>query len=84
MTKLHARTYNVSEEDAEIDREVAVRLAALQFIRPEHLDIPTRYHNEHSWMVREIIMIMMACELWPMACELWFMAGELRCVACEL
>ena len=55
MTKLHARTYSVSKEDDDVDRELAVRLAALQFVQPEHLDIPIRYHNEDTWTVSRFL-----------------------------
>eukprot|EP00959_Pyramimonas_sp_CCMP1952_P448294 9386965-Pyramimonas_sp.AAC.1 len=66
MTKLHGRTYSVCKEDQEIDRELAIRLAALQFVQPEHLDIPIRYYNEDTWMVRHIIR---GCIPWSELCD---------------
>jgi hypothetical protein len=40
MTKLHERTFRQGSDDVERDEFLAVRCAALQFVRPEHLEIP--------------------------------------------
>jgi hypothetical protein len=39
MTKLYDRTFSESAEDKERDQILSVRMAALQFIKPEHLEI---------------------------------------------
>ena len=39
MTKLHDRTFGVDAVDRERDATLAARMAALQFVRPEHLEV---------------------------------------------
>lgn len=52
MTKLFARTFASSHEDANTDQEISEKICLLQhFLRPEHLDIPEVFHNEASWLV---------------------------------
>lgn len=46
MTKLHDRTFGQSQEDAERDQILATRTAALQFVRPEHLEISPHMMDE--------------------------------------
>ncbi|KAJ8759510.1 hypothetical protein K2173_007127 [Erythroxylum novogranatense] len=54
MTKLFARTFAVSPEDAMIDQEISEKICLLQtFLRPEHLDIPAVLRNESSWLLAE-------------------------------
>lgn len=45
MTKLHARTFGVLEEEKERDAALSLRFEALQFLRPEHLDIPEQHRR---------------------------------------
>lgn len=40
MTKLHERTFRQGGDDVERDEALAVRCDALQFVAPEHLEIP--------------------------------------------
>ncbi|XP_042495196.1 vacuolar protein sorting-associated protein 9A-like [Macadamia integrifolia] len=54
MTKLYARTFASSQEDAKIDQEILEKIHLLQkFVRPEHLDIPEALHDEASWLLAE-------------------------------
>lgn len=54
MTKLFARTFASSHEDAKIDQEISEKIHLLQhFLKPEHLDIPEVFHNEASWLLAE-------------------------------
>ncbi|KAG5520303.1 hypothetical protein RHGRI_033017 [Rhododendron griersonianum] len=54
MTKLFARTFASSHEDANTDQEISEKICLLQhFLRPEHLDIPEVFHNEASWLLAE-------------------------------
>ena len=51
MTKIYHKTFGVSELDRERDEALAVRMAALGFIRPGHLDIPELYQDEKAWVL---------------------------------
>ncbi|XP_043697917.1 vacuolar protein sorting-associated protein 9A-like [Telopea speciosissima] len=54
MTKLYARTFASSQEDAKVDQEISEKIHLLQkFVRPKHLDIPEALHNEASWLLAE-------------------------------
>jgi hypothetical protein len=48
MTKLFDRAFGTSIEDQERDALLATRLAALQFVRPEHLEIPPTLLDDAS------------------------------------
>ena len=50
MTKLYPKTFAVAPDDVAADDFLGARVAALaSFVRPEHLDIPTRFHSDASW-----------------------------------
>ena len=52
MTKLFQRAFAPLPEDVARDEHLSAKLAALQqFVRPEHLDIPSNHYNEASWLV---------------------------------
>ena len=52
MTKLFPRAFAPLPEDVARDERLSAKLAALQqFVRPEHLDIPSHHYNEASWLV---------------------------------
>ena len=51
MTKIYAKTFGVSAEDRERDVALSERMAALSFVRPEHLDIPATYQDEKAWQL---------------------------------
>ena len=54
MTKLHPLTFAAMPDDKRVDAHLSKRIAALRtFIRPEHLDIPERYHVEASLQLAE-------------------------------
>lgn len=58
MTKLFARTFASSHEDAKIDQEISEKIHLLQhFLKPEHLDIPEVFHNEASWLVLLLLFV---------------------------
>ena len=50
MTKIYYKTFAQSDLDRERDEALRHRMAALSFVRPEHLDIPKQYHEEGSWL----------------------------------
>ena len=43
MTKIYAKTFAVSELDRERDQALYLRMKALKFVKPEHLDLPPSY-----------------------------------------
>lgn len=49
MTKLHDATFAFAPEDREQDEHLSALLAALRFVRPEHLDIPERVRKEGTY-----------------------------------
>lgn len=52
MTKLFNRTFALSSEDSKVDEEISEKIHLLQsFLKPEHLDIPSTFHDESSWLV---------------------------------
>jgi len=51
MTKLYPRTFAVLVEDTRKDALLTGRMRALEFLRPEHLDIPQHYVNEAAWLL---------------------------------
>ena len=54
MTKLYTRTFAASDADKEQDTALSRRLTALRgILRPEHLDIPSRFHNEATWVLAQ-------------------------------
>ncbi|KAE8699097.1 Vacuolar sorting protein 9 domain isoform 3 [Hibiscus syriacus] len=54
MTKLHSRTFASSAEDVKMDAEISDKIYLLQnFLRPQHLDIPSVLQNETAWLLAE-------------------------------
>ncbi len=51
MTKIYHKTFGVSELDRERDEALSLRMAALGFIQPMHLDIPDLYTDEKAWQL---------------------------------
>ena len=51
MTKIYHKVFAVSELDRERDESLTMRMSALGFIEPKHLDIPELYHDEKSWIL---------------------------------
>ena len=51
MTKIYHKTFGVSELDRERDEALSMRMAALGFIKPAHLDIPELYQDEKAWVL---------------------------------
>ena len=51
MTKIYHKVFAVSELDKERDDALTMRMSALGFIEPKHLDIPELYHDEKSWIL---------------------------------
>ena len=51
MTKIYQKTFAVSALDRERDEALGARMAALNFIKPQHLDIPTAFHDEKAWLL---------------------------------
>ena len=51
MTKIYHKTFGVSELDRERDEALSLRMAALGFIQPTHLDIPDLYTDEKAWQL---------------------------------
>ncbi len=51
MTKIYHKVFAVSELDRERDESLTMRMSALGFIEPKHLDIPETYHDEKSWIL---------------------------------
>ena len=51
MTKIMRYTFSVSELDRERDEALSMRMSALSFIEPKHLDIPELYQDEKSWLL---------------------------------
>ena len=48
MTKIFDKAFAQSELDRERDAALAQRMAALNFVQPQHLDIPSQYDTETS------------------------------------
>lgn len=48
MTKIHASTFAASELDRERDEALALRLRALSFVEPAHLDMPEGAVDERA------------------------------------
>ena len=51
MTKIYHKVFAVSELDRERDESLTMRMSALGFIEPKHLDIPELYHDEKAWIL---------------------------------
>ena len=51
MTKIYSKTFGVTADDRERDSALAARMAALAFVRPEHLDIPELYQDQKAWLL---------------------------------
>ncbi|KAK9823919.1 hypothetical protein WJX72_006354 [[Myrmecia] bisecta] len=51
MTKIYSKTFAQSPLDRERDEALSQRMAALAFVRPEHLDIPEAYQDEKAWLL---------------------------------
>ena len=51
MTKIYHKVFAVSELDRERDESLTMRMSALGFIEPKHLDIPQLYHDEKAWIL---------------------------------
>lgn len=53
MTKLFDRTFGQDPVDRERDHVISVRLAALQFVRPEHLEVAQDFANDGSLLLAQ-------------------------------
>ena len=51
MTKIYHKTFATSELDRERDEALHVRMRALNFIKPSHLDIPELFRDEKAWIL---------------------------------
>ena len=51
MTRIHHKTFGASALDRERDEALGVRIAALSFVRPEHLDIPAVLQDKQAWVL---------------------------------
>ena len=51
MNKIYHKTFGVSELDRERDEALHVRMRALNFVKPTHLDIPELYRDEKAWIL---------------------------------
>lgn len=51
MTRIHHYTFAVSALDRERDEALRLRIAALSFVRPEHLDIPAVLQDKQAWVL---------------------------------
>ena len=51
MTKIYHKAFAVSSMDRERDEALGLRMTALNFIKPVHLDIPTCFHDEKAWLL---------------------------------
>ena len=51
MTKVYHKTFAASALDKERDEALAVRMTALSFIKPQHLDIPKTFQDEKAWLL---------------------------------
>ncbi len=51
MTKIYHKTFATSELDRERDEALHVRMRALNFIKPSHLDIPELFRDEKAWLL---------------------------------
>lgn len=51
MTKLYDRTFGVDAADRRRDAVLAARLAALQFLRPDHLEIATDFADDSALLL---------------------------------
>mmetsp|Transcript_8577 Transcript_8577/g.24637 ORF Transcript_8577/g.24637 Transcript_8577/m.24637 type:complete len:769 (-) Transcript_8577:204-2510(-) len=53
MTKLYDKCFRLSAEDREGDEVLSLHMRALEFIRPEHLDIPDYFRNDAQWTLAQ-------------------------------
>jgi hypothetical protein len=53
MTKLFDRTYSQDPADQERDQLLATRLTALQFVRPENLEIARDFANDGALVLAQ-------------------------------
>ena len=51
MTRIHHKLFAVSALDRERDEALGLRIAALSFVRPEHLDIPSVLRDSQAWVL---------------------------------
>lgn len=51
MTKIYHKTFAVATIDRERDEALSLRMTALNFIKPSHLDIPACFHDEKAWLL---------------------------------
>lgn len=51
MTKIYHKAFSISNVDHERDEALSVRMTALNFIRPLHLDIPACFHDDKAWLL---------------------------------
>jgi len=51
MTKIYHKSFAVSAMDKERDEALSTRMQALNFIEPQHLDIPPCFRDEKSWLL---------------------------------
>ena len=72
MTKLFSRAFAPFPEEVEHDQRLSEKMAMLQqFIRPEHLDIPSNFH-ESSWLVRYFTCWMWCSQILILSCSCSF------------
>lgn len=70
LTKLYDRTFGVDPADRERDQAIGLRLQALQFIRPEHLEVAREFANDAALLLaqKELAKInMFKASGWPAA-----------------
>ncbi len=51
MTKIYHKAFAVSTIDRERDEALSLRMTALNFIKPAHLDIPGCFHDDKAWLL---------------------------------
>ena len=51
MTKIYHKAFATSFIDRERDEALGLRMAALNFVGPQHLDIPACFHDEKAWLL---------------------------------
>ena len=51
MTKIYHKAFAVATIDRERDEALSLRMAALNFIMPAHLDIPSCFQDEKAWLL---------------------------------
>lgn len=51
MTKIYHKTFATSAMDRERDEALGLRMTALNFVKPLHLDIPVCFHDEKAWLL---------------------------------